>query len=78
MSRLEQMKSTVYELTCAWRLAKHVAKFAPPHLPFSMSRQLDDRVAEDPNRLALAYGDERYTFRDVDRKTNGDEKESKE
>ncbi len=70
MSRLEQMKSTVYELTCAWRLAKHVGEFAPPHLPFSMARHLDLRVAEDPNRLAIAYGDERYTFRDLDRKVN--------
>lgn len=70
MSRLEQAKSTVYELLCMWRLAKHVGEFAPPYLPFSMARALDLRVAEDPNRLALAYGDERYTFRDVDRKTN--------
>jgi acyl-CoA synthetase (AMP-forming)/AMP-acid ligase II len=64
------VKSTVYELVCAWRLGRQVYKFAPPNMPWSMARALDERVAEDPNGLALAYGDERYTFRDVDRRTN--------
>ncbi|HEX6241529.1 MAG TPA: long-chain-acyl-CoA synthetase [Polyangiales bacterium] len=64
------MKSTVYELACMWRVAKHVGEFAPPYMPFSMIRALDDRVAEDPNRLAVAYQDERYTFRDLDRRVN--------
>lgn len=70
MSRLEQVRSTIYELRCVWRLGKHVYKFAPPHMPWSMTRALDDRVAEDPNGLALAYLDDRYTFRDLDRKAN--------
>jgi acyl-CoA synthetase (AMP-forming)/AMP-acid ligase II len=39
-------------------------------MPFSMIRALDQRVAEDPNRLALAYCDERYTFRDLERRSN--------
>jgi fatty-acyl-CoA synthase len=70
MSRFEQVKSTVYELRCAWRLGKHVYKFAPPNMPWSMARALDERVAQDPNGLALAYADERFTFRDLDRKAN--------
>ena len=70
MSRLERVKSTIYELQCAFRLGKHVLKFAPPHMPWSMVRALDERVAEDPNGLALACGDERYTFRDLDRRAN--------
>src|SRR5687768_11696736 len=70
MSRLEQVKSTVYELQCMWRLAKHLPKIAPPNLPWSMARALDERVAEDPNGLALAFCDERFTFRDIDRRVN--------
>jgi acyl-CoA synthetase (AMP-forming)/AMP-acid ligase II len=70
MSRLEQVKSTIYELRCAWRLGKHAYKFAPPNMPWSMARALDERVAQDPNGLALAYGEERFTFRDLDRKAN--------
>jgi fatty-acyl-CoA synthase len=70
MGTLDRVKSTVYELACMWRVAKHVGEFAPPYMPFSMIRALDDRVAEDPNRLALAYLDERYTFRDLDRRVN--------
>jgi len=70
MSRLEQVKSTVYELKCMWRIAKHLPKIAPPNMPYSMARALDERVAEDPNGLSLAFLNERYTFRDVDRRVN--------
>jgi fatty-acyl-CoA synthase len=70
MGTLDRVKSTVYELACMWRVAKHVGEFAPPYMPFSLIRALDERVAQDPNRLALAYLDERYTFRDLDRRAN--------
>jgi fatty-acyl-CoA synthase len=70
MGRLEQVRTTVYELGCVWRLGRHLHKFAPPNMPWSMARALDERVAQDPNGLALAYADERFTFRDLDRKAN--------
>ena len=69
MSRLEQAKSTVYELQCLWRVAKRVDRFAK-NRPWSASRLLDERVVEAPNNLAVAYLDERYTWRDVDRRVN--------
>ena len=69
MSRLEQAKSTVYELQCLWRVAKRVDRFAK-NRPWSASRLLDERVVEAPNSLAVAYLDERYTWRDVDRRVN--------
>jgi acyl-CoA synthetase (AMP-forming)/AMP-acid ligase II len=69
MSRLEQAKSTVFELQCLWRVAKRIDRFAK-NRPWSASRLLDERVAEEPNNLAIAFLDERYTWRDVDRRTN--------
>ncbi len=68
-SRLEQAKSTVFELQCLWRVAKRIDRFAK-NRPWSASRLLDERVAETPNGLAIAFQDERYTWRDLDRKVN--------
>jgi len=69
MSRLEQAKSTVYELQCLWRVGKRIDRFAK-NRPWSASRLLDERVEQAPNNLAVAYLDERYTWRDVDRRVN--------
>jgi acyl-CoA synthetase (AMP-forming)/AMP-acid ligase II len=69
MSRLEQVKSRVYELQCLAPVAKHVPKFFP-NMPWGPARILDDRVASDPNILALAFGEERFTWRDLDRRAN--------
>lgn len=69
MSRLEQAKSTVFELQCLWRVAKRIDRFAK-NRPWSASRLLDERVSETPNGLAIAYQDERYTWRDLDRRVN--------
>ncbi len=68
-SRLEQAKSTVFELQCLWRVAKRIDRFAK-NRPWSASRLLDERVAETPNGLAIAFQDERYTWRDLDRRVN--------
>jgi acyl-CoA synthetase (AMP-forming)/AMP-acid ligase II len=70
MSKLELAKSTAYELQCQWRLIKHAGKFAPPYMPWTMTRLFDEVVERDPNGLGLAYLDERYTFRDLDRRAN--------
>src|ERR1700712_4268508 len=69
MSRLEQVKSRIYELQCLAPMAKHVGTLLP-NMPFGVSKLLDSRVAQDPNSLALAYLDERYTWRDLDRRAN--------
>ncbi|HEX5659624.1 MAG TPA: AMP-binding protein, partial [Polyangiales bacterium] len=69
MSRLEQVKSRVYELQCLAPMAREVYKILPG-MPWGVSRLLDIRVAAEPNGLALAYLDERYTWRDLDRKAN--------
>jgi fatty-acyl-CoA synthase len=69
MSRLEQVKSQVYELQCMAPMARHLGNLLP-NMPFGVSKLLDARVASDPNSLALAYLDERYTWRDLDRRAN--------
>jgi acyl-CoA synthetase (AMP-forming)/AMP-acid ligase II len=69
MSRLEQVKSRVHELQCLAPMAREVYKILPG-MPWGVSRLLDERVASDPNSLALAYLDERYTWRDLDRRAN--------
>ncbi|MDB4976585.1 MAG: long-chain-acyl-CoA synthetase [Myxococcaceae bacterium] len=69
MSRLEQVKSRVYELQCLAPVARHLVKLLP-NMPFGVSKLLDERVASDPNSLALAFADERYTWRDLDRRAN--------
>ncbi|MEY4508698.1 MAG: hypothetical protein RLZZ450_820 [Pseudomonadota bacterium] len=69
MSRLEQVKSRVYELQCLAPMAKQLVKLLPS-MPYGISGVLDQRVAADPNSLALAFGDERYTWRDLDRRAN--------
>jgi acyl-CoA synthetase (AMP-forming)/AMP-acid ligase II len=69
MSRLERAKSTVFELQSLWRVGKHVDRIVK-NRPWSAARLLDERVASEPNSLALAFLDERYTWRDVDRRVN--------
>lgn len=69
MGALEQAKSTWIEATCQWRMLKHVGRFIPGK-PWSAARLLDERVAADPDGLALLYLDERYTWRDVDKRAN--------
>ena len=69
MSRLEQVKSRIYELQCLAPVARHLGKLLP-NMPFGVSKLLDERVASDPNSLALAFLDERYTWRDLDRRAN--------
>ena len=69
MSRLEQVKSRVYELQCLAPIARHLGKLLP-NMPFGAAKSLDERVESDPNSLALAFGDERYTWRDLDRRAN--------
>jgi len=69
MSRLEQVKSRVFELQCLAPMVPHVPKMLP-NMPFGVSRLLDARVEQDPNSLALAFGEERYTWRDLDRRAN--------
>jgi len=69
MSKLEQLKSRFLELQCLAPVAPHLIKFLP-NMPYGLGRLLDERVASDPNSLALAYGDQRYTFRDLDRRVN--------
>jgi acyl-CoA synthetase (AMP-forming)/AMP-acid ligase II len=69
MSRLEQVKSRIYELQCLAPIAKELIKLLP-NMPYGVSGLLDQRVAADPNSLALAFGDERYTWRDLDRRAN--------
>ncbi|MET0344536.1 MAG: long-chain-acyl-CoA synthetase [Polyangiales bacterium] len=70
MSRLQQLKASVFELRCMTPVLRSLPKFALPNRPWGLARLLDERVASDPNNLALAYLDERYTFRDVDRRVN--------
>lgn len=69
MSKLEQVKSRFHELQCLAPVAPHLLKFLP-NTPWGVGRALDDRVASDPNSLAVAYADERYTWRDLDRRVN--------
>jgi acyl-CoA synthetase (AMP-forming)/AMP-acid ligase II len=69
MSRLAQVKSRVFELQCLAPMARHIPKMLP-NMPYGVSRLLDARVESDPNSLALAFGDERYTWRDLDRRAN--------
>jgi fatty-acyl-CoA synthase len=69
MSRLEQVTSHIYELQCLAPMARELPKILPG-MPWGVSRVLDQRVASDPNSLALAYLEERYTWRDLDRRAN--------
>ncbi|MFT3924210.1 MAG: long-chain-acyl-CoA synthetase [Myxococcales bacterium] len=69
MSRLEQAKSTAFELWSLSRTGRRLPRFVS-NRPWSASRLLDERVAENPNGLALAYLDERYTWRDLDLRVN--------
>lgn len=69
MSRLEQVKSRVYELQCLAPIARVMPRLLPG-MPWGVARLLDDRVASEPNGLALAFLDERYTWRDLDRRAN--------
>jgi acyl-CoA synthetase (AMP-forming)/AMP-acid ligase II len=69
MKKLEQMKSRIHELQCLAPVAPHLIKFLP-NVPWGLARILDERVAADPNSLALAFQDERYTWRDLDRRVN--------
>ncbi len=70
MSMLEQLKASVHELRCMTPVLRSLSRFAIPNRPWGLARLLDERAASDPNNLALAYLDERYTFRDVDRRVN--------
>lgn len=69
MMAIEQLKSRVNELSCLAPFAMHAPKLLPS-MPWGPGRLLDDRVASDPNGLSLAYLDERYTWRDLDRRVN--------
>lgn len=69
MIRVEWARTTLLEAQCKWRLIKGAPRYLP-HLPWSAAAFLDERVAREPDKLALAYLDERYTFRDVDRRVN--------
>jgi acyl-CoA synthetase (AMP-forming)/AMP-acid ligase II len=69
MGRRAQLKLTWLESSSRWRMFKHVKRFIPGK-PFSPSTLLDERVEADPHGLALRYGDERFTWRDVERRTN--------
>lgn len=69
MSTLERMKSRVNDLQCLAPVAPHLFKFLPG-MPYGLSRILDERVEEQPNGLALAFGNDRYTWRDLDRRVN--------
>ncbi|HEY6876494.1 MAG TPA: long-chain-acyl-CoA synthetase [Polyangiales bacterium] len=63
------MKSRVYELQCLAPMFREVPKILPG-MPWGIARLLDIRVENEPNGLALAYLDERYTWRDLDRRVN--------
>ncbi len=69
MSRLEQAVSTIYELRCLARVAPSLSRFAK-NRPWSASRLLDERVEQTPNHLAIAFLEERYTWRDTERRVN--------
>jgi acyl-CoA synthetase (AMP-forming)/AMP-acid ligase II len=69
MGVLDKARSSWIEMRCQWRMFKHVGRFMPGK-PFSAARLLDERVAADPNGLALLYLDERYTFRELDEHAN--------
>jgi len=69
MGVLAQAKSTWIEARCQWRMFKHAGRFIPGK-PWSASRLLDERVAADPNGLALLYLDERLTWRQLDQRAN--------
>src|SRR5688572_13241120 len=69
MRKLERARSTVIEAQCQWRLFREVGHFLP-NRPWSPAAFLDERVQNEPNSLALAYLDQRFTWRDVDRKAN--------
>ena len=69
MLKLERARSKVIEAQCQWRLFREVGHFLP-NRPWSPAAFLDERVQNEPNSLALCYLDQRYTWRDVDRKAN--------
>jgi acyl-CoA synthetase (AMP-forming)/AMP-acid ligase II len=69
MSKLELARSTLIEAQCQWRMFREVKKFLP-NQPWSPAAFLDQRVVSEPNSLALLYLDQKYTFREVDRKAN--------
>ncbi len=69
MGKLAQATSSWIELASYWRMAKHVGRFVPGR-PWNAARLLDERVAADPQGLALLYLDARYTWSDVDRRAN--------
>jgi acyl-CoA synthetase (AMP-forming)/AMP-acid ligase II len=69
MSRLQQALSTAIELQCLARAGKRLDRFVT-NRPWSAARLLDERVEQHPNNLAVAFQNERYTWRDVDRRVN--------
>jgi acyl-CoA synthetase (AMP-forming)/AMP-acid ligase II len=69
MGRREQLKLLWLESSSRWRMFKHVKRFLPGK-PFSPSTLLDERLHADAQGLALRYGDERFTWRDVERRSN--------
>jgi acyl-CoA synthetase (AMP-forming)/AMP-acid ligase II len=69
MRKLERARSNLIEAQCQWRLFREVGHFLP-NRPYNPAAFLDERVQREPNSLALAYLDQRFTWRDVDRKAN--------
>lgn len=69
MGLRSRIRTNVIEARCQWRFMKQVPRIMPGK-PFSSAVFLDERVAETPDSLAIAYMDERYTWRQVDGKVN--------
>jgi acyl-CoA synthetase (AMP-forming)/AMP-acid ligase II len=68
-TKLEQVKSHLNDLRCYLPAVKHLHKVLP-NRPWGLARVLDERVSTAPGDLALLYGDERISYRDLDRRVN--------